>query len=140
MTRVESEALLRRITEEIWNDRRLDLVDELVAADLVDHVDVPGLEGSGRARYLASVEMMHAAFSDYHEEIEFVVADDDRAVSYVRLTGTHDGDLMGLPPTGRVVDVRAMGVLRFARGQAVERWGIGDTLSQMHQLGLLGEA
>jgi predicted ester cyclase len=138
MTRVESEALLRRITEEIWNGRRHDLVDELIAEDLVDHVDMPGLNGTGRDRYLASVKMMHAAFSDYHEQIEFVVADDERAVSYVRLTGTHDGDLMGLGPTGRAVDVRAMGILRFAHGQAVERWGIGDNLTQMQQLRLMG--
>ena len=138
MTHAQSEALLRRITEEIWNHRQVHLVDELIAEDLVDHIDLPGIEGSGRARYLASLQLMHTAFSDYHEEIEFVVADDDRAVSYVRLTGTHDGDLMGLPPTGRAIDVRAMGVLRFADGQAVERWGIGDTMSQMQQLGLMG--
>ena len=138
MTRVESEALLRRITEEIWNGRQVELIDELIAEGFVDHVDLPGLEGGGRDRYRASVQMMHTAFSDYHEEIEFVVADDERAVSYVRLTGTHDGDLMWLPPTGRPVDVRAMGVLRFENGQAVERWGIGDTLTQMQQLGLLG--
>jgi steroid delta-isomerase-like uncharacterized protein len=138
MTRVESEALMRRITEEIWNGRRHDLVDNLIAEDLVDHIEIPGLEGTGRDRYLASVKMMHTAFSDYHEQIEFVVADDERAVSYVRVTGTHDGDLMGLPPTGRAVDVRAMGILRFAHGQAVERWGIGDNLTQMQQLGLLG--
>jgi len=137
MTSVESEALLRRITEEIWNERRVALVDELISEGFVDHVDMPGLEGRGRSRYLASVKMMLTAFSDYHEHIEFVVADDDRAVSYVRLTGTHDGDLIGLPPTGRAVDVRAMGVLRFAGGQAVERWGIGDNLAQMQQLGLL---
>ena len=138
MIRLESEALLRRITEEIWNGRQLDLVDELIAEDLVDHIDLPGLEGTGRDRYLASVKMMHNAFPDYHEEIEFVVADDDHAVSYVRLTGTHDGHLMGLPPTGRRIDVRAMGILRFAHGRAVERWGIGDNLKQMQQLGLLG--
>ena len=121
MTRVECEALLRRITEEIWNDRRLELVDELIADDFVDHIAMPGLEGTGRNRYRASVQLMHTAFSDYHEEIEFVVADDERAVSYVRLTGIHDGELMGVPPTGRAVDVRAMGILRFADGQAVER-------------------
>jgi steroid delta-isomerase-like uncharacterized protein len=137
MTSVESEALLRRITEEIWNERRVALVDELIAEGFVDHVDMPGLEGSGRSRYLASVQMMHTAFSDYHEHIELVVADDERAVSYVRLTGTHDGELMGLPATGRTVDVRAMGILRFADGQAIERWGIGDNLTQMQQLGLL---
>jgi steroid delta-isomerase-like uncharacterized protein len=138
MTRSECETLLRRITEEIWNGRRVELVDELIAEDLVDHVDVPGLDGTGRSRYRASLTLMHNAFSDYHEEIELVVADDEKAVSYVRLTGTHDGDLMGLPPTGRPIDVRAMGILRFAGGQAVERWGIGDNLTQMQQLGLLG--
>ena len=138
MTRTECEALLRRITEEIWNGRQLDLVDELIADDFVDHIDMPGLAGTGRDRYRASVQLVHTAFSDYHEEIELVVADDERAVSYVRLTGTHDGELMGLPPTGRAVNVHAMGILRFAAGQAVERWGIGDNLTQMQQLGLIG--
>jgi len=137
MTSAESEARLRRITEEIWNERRIALVDELIDDDFVDHIDMPGLDGTGRDRYRASVQMMHTAFSDYHEHIELVVADNDRAVSYVRLTGTHDGDLMGLPPTGRAIDVRAMGILRFADGRAVERWGIGDNLTQMQQLGLL---
>jgi len=59
-------------------------------------------------------------------------------VSYARVTGTHDGDFMGLPPTGRTVDFLVMGILRFANGQAVERWGIGDSLTMMEQLGLLG--
>jgi predicted ester cyclase len=129
--------LLRRITDEIWCERRYELVDELISEKFVDHVETPGLEGIGRYRYLASVRLMHDAFSDYHEEIELIVADVDKAVSYVRLTGTHDGELMGLPPTGRKIDVHAMGILRFAEGQAVERWGVGDSLTQMQQLGLL---
>jgi predicted ester cyclase len=45
---------------------------------------------------------------------------------------------MGLPPTGRAIDVRVIGILRFVDGQAVERWGVGDSLTQMQQLGLLG--
>jgi steroid delta-isomerase-like uncharacterized protein len=134
----ESARLLRRITEEIWCQREYDLIEELISEDLVDHVEVPGLEGTGRARYLASVRVMHNAFSDYHEQIELMVADEDKAVSYVRLTGTHDGDLMGLPPTGRKIDVHAMGILRFAHGQAIERWGIGDSMTQMQQLGVFG--
>lgn len=133
-----AEALLRRITDEIWNLRRIELVDELVAEDFVDHVDMPGLPAGGRARYRASVEAIHRAFPDYHEEIDFVVADADRAVSYVTLTGTHRGDLHGLPPTGKRVEYRAMGILRFANGRAIERWGVGDSLTMMGQLGLLG--
>jgi predicted ester cyclase len=130
--------LLRTITDEIWCQRRYELVDELIADDFIDHIEMPGLEGTGRARYRASVGLVHQGFSDYHEAIELIVADDDKAVSYVRITGTHDGDLMGLPPTGRSVDFRSMGILRFSGGQAVERWGVGDSLTQMQQLGLLG--
>src|SRR5262249_44267174 len=66
----------------------------LISDVLIDHVETPGLEGIGKASYLASLRLVHNAFSDYHEEIELIVADDDNAVSYVRLTGTHDGDLM----------------------------------------------
>jgi predicted ester cyclase len=134
----ESARLLRLITSEIWCQRRYELVDELISEDFVDHVEMPGLEGSGRPRYLTSVRLTHNGFSDYHEEIEFVVADEDKAVSYARITGTHDGDLMGLQPTGRTIDMHSIGILRFADGQAIERWGIGDSLAQMQQLGLLG--
>ena len=131
-------SLVRLITNEIWCERRYDLIDELISDDFVDHIEQQGLEGTGRARYLASARMTHDAFSDYHEEIEFIVADDEKAVSYARITGTHDGDLMGLPPTGRKIDVHSIGILRFADGQLIDRWGIGDSLRQMQQLGLLG--
>jgi len=138
MRRLEPDALIRRITDEIWSGHRYELIDQLIAEDFVDHVEMAGLEGTGRARYLSSVSLVHRGFSDYHEEIELVVADEDKAVSYARVTGTHDGDLMGLPPTGRKVDFRVMGILRFVEGQAIERWGVGDSLTQMRQLGLLG--
>jgi predicted ester cyclase len=134
----ETAKLLRRVTEEIWCRRRYELVDELISDDFVDHIEMPGLEETGRPGYLTSVRLVHRGFSDYHEEIELIVADEDKAVSYARITGTHDGDLMGLPPTGRKVDFRSMGILRFANGQAIERWGLGDSLTQMQQLGLLG--
>lgn len=138
MPELDTERLLRRVTNEIWCQRRYDLVDELISERFVDHVEMPGLDGTGRARYLTSVRLTHDGFSDYYEEVEFVVADEDKAVSYARITGTHDGDLMGLSPTGRKIDIHSIGILRFADGQVVERWGIGDSLAQMQQLGLLG--
>lgn len=138
MPELDTERLLRRVTNEIWCQRRYDLVDELISERFVDHVEMPGLDGTGRARYLTSVRLTHDGFSDYYEEVEFVVADEDKAVSYARITGTHDGDLMGLSPTGRKIDIHSIGILRFADGQVVERWGIGDSLAQMQQLGVLG--
>jgi len=134
----DPESLYRLITTELWCNRRYELVEELIAEDFVDHIEAQGLEGNGRSRYLASLRVVHAAFSDYHEEVEFVVADQERAVGYARSTGTHDGDLMGLPPTGRKIDVLSVGILRFRDGQVIERWGIGDSLTQMQQLGVFG--
>jgi predicted ester cyclase len=128
--------LLRRITTEIWTNGRLELIDELVSEDFVDHIDFPGIEETGRSRYRASVSAIRTAFPDYREEILWSIAEGDRAVSYVRITGTHQGPLHGMEPTGRQVDYNAMGALRFASGMAVERWGFGDSLAMMQQLGL----
>ena len=135
----ESKALLRRITDEIWTGGHLDLIDELVSDAFVDHVDMPGLEElAGRPRYRASVESVREAFPDYREEILWLVGEGDRAVSFVRGSGTHLGSLQGMEPTGRRAEWHAMGALRFADGQAVERWGIGDSIAMMRQLGVFG--
>jgi predicted ester cyclase len=135
----ESKSLLRRITEEIWTNGRLELIDELIAEGLVDHIEMPGLEDlSGRAHYRASVEMIRNAFPDYREEIVWMIAEGDRAVSYARCTGTNTGPLHGSAATGRRFEVHSMGALRFSNGRAVERWGIGDTMAMMQQLGYFG--
>lgn len=132
----ESKALLRRITNAIWNNGRLDLIEELIGNDLIDHIDNSGIEGTGPERYRASVSALRTAFPDYREEVIWLVAEGDRAVSFVRASGTHEGPLRGVAPTGRKVEFNAMGAFRFASGQAVERWGFGDSLGMMQQLGL----
>ncbi len=132
----ESKALLRRITDEIWNNGRLDLIDELISEDLVDHIDQSDLEGTGPERYRASVTALRTAFPDYREKIIWLVGEGDRAVSFIRATGTHEGSLHGVAPTGRKIEFDAMGALRFASGQAVERWGFGDSAGIVRQLGL----
>ncbi len=82
--------------------------------------------------------MMRAGFPDFRNPIDFVVAEADIAVSYGRMTGHHTDELMGLPPTGRHIDVVTMGALRFSEGRAVERWGLADNMAMMQQLGLPG--
>jgi predicted ester cyclase len=134
----DSKALMWRITNEIWNERRLELIDELIAEDLVDHVEIPGLVGNGRSRYRASVEMTLAGIPDFQNPLDFVFGDGAFAVSYGRSTGTHQGEYFGIPPTNRKIDVPTFGILRFENGQAVERWGLADNLAMMQQLGLMG--
>lgn len=137
--RSRTEQLMRTITERIWNAGDQDCIDDLVAEGFVDHVDVPGMESlSGRDKYRASVSLVRAAFPDYHEAIDLLLVDGDYAVSYVTITGTHTGELMGLPPTGKSVEYHSVGILRFTDGQVAERWGVGDTMTMLGQLGLLG--
>jgi len=131
-------AMLYRITEEIWNQGRLELIDELIFEDLIDHIEMQGVDGwSGRERYRASVVQMRTAFPDYHESVDLAIAEGDIVVSFARVTGTNAGELYGLPASGRRINVPAIGALRFENGCAVERWGVGDNLLMMQQLGLL---
>jgi len=138
MTTETSKALMRRITEEIWNEGRLDVILELISDDLVDHIEMPGLEGSGQARYRNHVEMTKAAFSDFRNELDLVIGEGDIAVSYGRIVGTNDDENVEMPPTGKRVEVETFGMLRFADGRAVERWGVADGVAMMQQLGLYG--
>jgi predicted ester cyclase len=127
-----------RITEEIWNQAHVERIDQLIAEELVDHVDLAGLEGRGRARYRASIELMRAAFPDYQNALDFVLGDGAFAVSYGRATRTHAGDFMGIPPSGRSFDVPTFGILRFDDGRAVERVGDGRLLDDDAAAGHLG--
>jgi predicted ester cyclase len=133
----EPRELMRRITTEIWDEGHLDVIDDLIAENMVDHMDVPGVTGTGRARYRANVVMMRTAFPDFRNPLDLIVADGDLAVSYGRIVGTNTGEMMGMPPTGRSIDVPVMGILRFDDGRAVERWGVHDSMAMMSQLGLL---
>ena len=130
-------ALLYRITEEIWNKGRLELIDELIAEDLIDNVTRPGVEGSGRERYRASVVQIRTAFPDYHESVDLAVAEGDIVVSFASIAGTQTGELYGMPPSGRQMAVRTIGALRIKEGRAVERWGFGDDRLMMQQLGVI---
>ena len=133
----DSRALMWRITDEIWNGGRMELIDELIAEDLVDHVDLPGL---GKRPCPVSSEHRDDSrgLPGLSEPFHFVLADEAFAVSYGRSTGTHQGEFMGIPPTGRSFDVPTFGILRFENGQAVERWGMSDNLAVLQQLGLMG--
>ena len=134
----QSRELMRRITAEIWEEGRLDRIDAYIAEDLIDHIEDPTLEGAGRERYRATALRMRTAFPDFRNPLDHVVAEGDIAVSYGRNVGTNTGEFMGMPPTGKTIDVLSVGILRFKDGQAVERWGFSDSLAMMQQLGFLG--
>jgi steroid delta-isomerase-like uncharacterized protein len=121
---------------EAVNSGRLELLDDLVAPNSVDHDPAPG-QGAGPAGYRAFFGDMRTAFPDLHVEVEQLVADEDAVSFAYTLTGTHAGPLMGHPPTGKTISVRGMQISRFEDGLLVERWGSTDEMGMMMQLGLL---
>lgn len=130
----ENKALVRRIIDEAWNRGDLDVIDEAFAADYQEHNPRPGQE-TGIEGYKGGISMLRAAFPDLSLDLQDIVADGDRvAVRYV-LRGTHNGQMMGLPASGKRVESDGMVFARFQGGQVVERWGVQDMLTLLQQIG-----
>ena len=130
------EATMRRLYELI-NAGDIDGFGEHLAADFVEHDQTPG-SGPAREEVMQLFRMYRAAFPDLRFDPEDVLASGDKVVARVRATGTHRGELMGIPATGRSVDVQLIDITRFGDdGLAREHWGVFDALGMMQQLGAI---
>jgi len=135
-TREANHALMRRFIDEVWNKGNLDVADEIFHPE-ASSPSAPALPlGAEGVKFI--VQMMRNAFSDYWMEITHIVAEDDRVAARFRQGGTHDGDLMGIAPTGKKVEWTEIGILRIADGKVVESWYDVDMLGLMGQLGVGG--
>lgn len=108
----------------------------LLAGDFVEHEEIPGL-GPDRAGVMEFFRMQIAGFPDLAMTVEDVVDGGDKVVARVRLTGTQTGDFMGIPATGRAIDVNVIDIMRFGDdGLVHEHWGVADQMAMMQQLGV----
>ena len=135
---IEKEAKIvavRRVIEEAWNKGNLDVLDEIYTADFVGHIpgspDIHGLEG---IKTIAN--MFYTAFPDMQYTIEDMIAEGDKAAVRWTLTGTHKGELMGIPPTGVQVSFTGNTIIRFAGGKYVELWSSWEARGMWQQLGV----
>ncbi len=120
------------------NAGRLEIFDELVAEDLVEHEEFPGMAG-GREGVRQFFQMMRTAFSDFKMTIEDMVAEGDKVFIRATMGGTHQGEFMGIPATGKRIEVPFGDFVRFEGGKVVEHWGVTDTGKMMEQLGVAGQ-
>jgi steroid delta-isomerase-like uncharacterized protein len=135
MTEEEVSTLVNRFTDEAWNGGNLDLIDELFAADYVGH-DAPRPDPvQGPEGMKDFLRMYHHAFSDAHITLDDVIVKDDKVVTRWTGRGTHDGDLMGIPPTGTKIEFVGIRIFRVAEGKIAEGWVVWDTFGLMRQLG-----
>jgi len=108
-----------------------------LAEDFVEHEETPGLAPT-KAGVEAFFRMQLAAFPDLRMDVQDVVADGSKVVARVRYTGTQHGEFMGMPATGKSVDVQVIDIFRFGDdGRVSEHWGVFDQLTMMQQLGLV---
>jgi len=135
---MDHEATMRRLYELI-NAGDIDGFDRVLAADFVEHEESPGLAPT-REGVKEFFQMYRAAFPDLRFEPQDVLSSGDKVVARARATGTHEGEFMGMPPTGKRVDVQLIDIIRFGDdGLAHEHWGVFDALAMMQQLGAVPE-
>lgn len=133
---MEHEVTMRRLYELI-SAGDIDGFGEHVADGFVEHEELPGLERS-KEGVKQLFRMYRAAFPDLRMEAEDVLVSGDKVVARARATGTHQGEFMGVPATGKRLDVQLIDIIRFGEdGLALEHWGVLDALGMMQQLGAI---
>lgn len=117
------------------NSGDLDVLRELMAPDVVDHDPAPD-QGRGPQGFIQFFETFRTAFPDLSVSVDHMVTDEDNVAIAYTVTGTQQGDFLGVPPTGKRVEARGMQIARFEDGKIVERWGSSDELGILKQLGV----
>jgi len=110
---------------------------DLVAEDFVEHEGGPGLPPTKEGT-LEFFRILLAAFPDMRMDVEDLIASEDKTVARVNVKATHQGEFMGVPPTGTNVEMQLIDIMRFnGAGLVCEHWGVADMLSLMQQLGVV---
>jgi steroid delta-isomerase-like uncharacterized protein len=133
----DGRTLARRYFEEVWNEGKVDVLDELLAPDYINHTPSVGRPPKGPDGLKPIVLAIRRAFPDLHYTIEDVIVTPETVVIRTTMTGTHEGDLFGIAPTRRKVSVMQIQIERIKDGRIVEHWRVTDELSLMRQLGVV---
>jgi predicted ester cyclase len=132
----DNKALVRRFVDEVQSGGNIDLIDEVCSPGFVNHSAPPGIPADREGLKILTA-MFRGAFPDSHFTIEDMVAEGDKVATRKTFHGTHGGDFMGMPPTGRVVSMGLIDIVRVSDGRVVEHWAMGDSLGMMQQLGVI---
>ena len=134
----DNKATMSRIYEEVFSQGDLGLIDELLADDFVEHEELPPGVPQGKGAPRAMMTMMRGAFPDFHARVEELLEDGDKVIARVRFSGTHRGEFMGIPATGKRFDIAVIDIIEVRDGKGVAPWGVMDMAGMMEQLGVGG--
>jgi predicted ester cyclase len=130
-----AETVVRRLIDEGFSQGRLEVADELVADESLEHQNFGPDHAPGAEGVKAVISSLRRAFSDFELTIEDLVVAGDVVWTRNVATGTNDGSFMGRPPTGLPMRIDVFDVLRVVDGKVVEHWGVPDRLGVLMQLG-----
>jgi predicted ester cyclase len=128
----DNKALIRRFVDEVQSGGNTDLKDEICSAEFVNHSAPPGLPADREGIKILTA-MFRGAFPDSYFTVEDMIAEGDKFVTRKTFHGTHEGEFMGIPPSGRTVNVSLIDVVRIFDGLVLEHWSVGDNLGMMQQ-------
>ena len=133
----DPKSVLQRFYEEL-SSGNLDVIEELVADDFVEHEEFPGIEPNkeGVKQFYA---MFRSAFPDLRMQSHEMLAEGDLVSARIIRTGTHQGEFIGISPRGSKIEVEAIDIFRIRDGELAEHWGVTDTITMMQQLGAFSE-
>lgn len=134
MSTAINKAIVRRYIEQVLNEQRYDLIDEFLAENIELH-------GSGIPPGLEVVKQWFATFAtgfpDGYTTIEDIVAEEDKVAARTTFNGTHQGEMQGIPATGKNVSIPSITIFRLDNGKIAEGWLVSDNLGMMQQLGVV---
>ena len=134
----QNKAVVRRWFEEVWNQGREAAIDEMFSAGAVAHgLGDSELDVRGPAEFKAFAANIRGSIPDTHIGVEDIISEGDRVAVRVILKGTHTGQGLGVPPTGRKVSIQGIIIVRIVDGQIVEGWNSYDQLGLLRQIGAL---
>src|SRR3954452_4463814 len=135
MTTEENKALARRLFEEGFSQGKVEVVDEVLDPNFVCYdLNSESGEVGGAETIKGEIEYFRNAVSDLTYTIEDQIAEDDKVVTRYTVSGTHQGEFFGVPPTGKRISMSGMSIDRFEGGKMVEEWPEYDLLGVMRQI------
>ena len=133
----ENQAVVRRLYEQVWNKRRLEVVDEVISPSHALHDPHFHATSIGPAAYKSRVERFLAAFPDLRLTIEDMITEKDKVVASWSISGTHQRDYEGIAPTHKKISFDGITIHHLANGKIMDSYVSSDTLGLMQQLGVV---
>jgi steroid delta-isomerase-like uncharacterized protein len=140
MSAEDNKAIMSRYFGGAWERGNLELLDELLAADYVNHTPATPDTPTGPEGVKGVVSMFRSGMPDLEVLIEDMLAEGEKVATRYTLEGTHEGELFGVPPTGQRLSIESISVERVSEGKIREHWRITDSLEMMQQLGIVPES